>query len=121
MARIFHQNTTLMKLPELPKKRKSKEADITPDITEWLLQNWVNDCVFEIKIRGKKPKPHQAIALRQVLDGQFAFKIPDMGRRNPFDGFVLKKKRVDVLVITVDGRHCNIERLNDGEEFSVVV
>ena len=107
-----------MKLPDLPKKRKSKEADITPDITEWLLNCWPNDCVFEIKTKGKKPKPHQTVALKEVLDGKFKFKIPDMGRRNPFDGIVLNSKRVDVLVITVDGRHCDVERLNDGEEFS---
>ncbi len=100
-------------LPNLPKKRKHKEADITPAIAAWLLEYWPNDCVAEIKIKGQKPKPHQVIALRQVADGNFAYKLPDMGRKNPFDLVVLHK--TDALVITCDGRECTIECLNTAE------
>lgn len=87
-------------LPELPRILKKREAEITPRIVAWLERNYPNTCAFEIKIKGNKEKPHQTIALRQVDAGTFAWKIPDMGRRNPFDGFLLKK--ADALTITYD-------------------
>jgi len=92
------------KLPTLPKKRRHKEADISSDVFNWFLKNYPKSVALEIKIKGNKAKPHQIIALKQVQDGKFYYKFPDMGRRNPFDGIVLKN--TDAFVVTCDGRIC---------------
>jgi len=93
-----------MHLPDLPKKRKHDEADITPDVAEWFLQNYPDDVAIEVKVKGNKTKPHQDLALDQVKQGKFKYKLPDMGRRNPFDIVVLKKAKA--FVVTCDGLSC---------------
>lgn len=91
-------------LPNLPKKRKHKEADITPAVLNWFEKNYPKSVALEIKIKGGRIKEHQKIALRQVQDGIFSYKLPDMGRKNPFDGIVLKN--TDAFLIVCDGRKC---------------
>ncbi len=93
-----------MKLPELPKLRKHKEADITNDVLKWFVKNYDKTVALEIKIKGNTLQPHQRIALNEVASGSFKFKIPDTGRKNPFDGIVLKN--ADAFVVMCDGRDC---------------
>lgn len=91
-------------LPLLPKKRQHKEADITPAVMSWFEKNYPRTVALEIKIKGNKLLPHQTIALKQVEFGTFKFKIPDTGRKLPFDAFVLKN--ADAFVVVCDGRSC---------------
>ena len=98
-------------LPNLPKKRKHKEAEITPLVIKWFMENWDNDCAIEIKVDDGKLKPHQAVALEQVRKGEFSYKLPDTGRRNPFDVVILKNAdsalvrcTENVCTATISGR-----------------
>lgn len=61
-------------------------------------RNWA----LEVKLVGGKLKDHQKKALKQVEDGKFIYKIPDMGQRNPFDYIYLGD--ADAIVCYVDGR-----------------
>lgn len=117
LVKTSAQNTIMM-LPDLPKKKIRLEAKKTPSIGEWLLKNWENDFVAEIKKRGDKLKPHQQTALNKVVNGNFIYKIPDMGRRNPFDLICLKSKKIDVLIIFFEGNKIDILRLNDSKMFN---
>ena len=94
-----------MKLPELPKLRRNKEADVRPLVDKWLCKNYPKSVAYEVKVKGGKIYEHQPIALKQVEDGLFSYKPPDMGRRNPFDGIILKN--ADALLIICDGRLCS--------------
>ena len=105
-----------MDLPDLPKKRKHKEADITPRVMVWFLKNYPEDVAVEVKIKGNKTKPHQDMALNQVHEGKFKHKLPDMGRKNPFDFIVLKKAKA--FVVTCDGLFCHAVGKH-GEEFAI--
>jgi len=89
-------------LPELPRKNKRTEAKVDGLVLAWLKDNWPNSFALEVKIRGGKVLPHQRVALAQVKNGSFAYKIPDMGRQNPFDSFGLIN--ADALLCVVDGR-----------------
>ena len=91
-------------LPNLPKLRKHKEKNITPDVVEWFTRNWKRNFVLEIKTKKGKIKPHQISALKQVEGGNFVYKIPDTGRRNPFD--VIGIKDADPFIIICDNRVC---------------
>jgi hypothetical protein len=93
-----------MNLPELPKKYKRREANIDGKVLDWFLENYDGDVAIEVKIKGNYALEHQEIALSQVNNGKFKFKIPDMGRRNPFDGIVLKK--AEGFLVTCDGKNC---------------
>lgn len=93
-----------MNLPNLPKQYKRKEAKIDSLVLDWFLENYSEDVAVEVKIKGNKVLPHQEVALQQVTDGKFKYKIPDMGRKNPFDGVVLKKAHA--YVVTCDGMNC---------------
>lgn len=99
-----------MNLPDLPKKRKHKEADITPAVIKWFEINYPYTCALEIKVKGGKAKAHQLSALQKVHDGFFAYKIPDMGRKNPFDAFILRKAKA--FVVTCDGSDCEAKEMN---------
>lgn len=103
-------------LPPLPKKRQHKEADITPDIIAWFVANYPRPCAVEVKRAGEHLKPHQLVALRQVASDSFSYKIPDTGRRNPFDFVVLKD--CDAFVVHADGRQCQATNIKDGSVFS---
>ena len=104
-----------MILPELPKKYKRRESYVTPLVMEWFLNNYDGDVAVEVKIKGNKIKPHQEVALKQVYAGRFAFKIPDTGRRNPFDFIVLKKAKP--FTVIVDGRDCIAYTIDMKERF----
>jgi reverse gyrase len=73
----------------LPKKNKRIEADLDTKVAERVRvvhphKNWA----LEVKIEGRersKSSIHQNKALKQVENGKFLYKIPDMGKRNPFD------------------------------------
>lgn len=93
-----------MTLPKLPRVLKKKEADISPCVFKWFEQNYPKSVAIEIKVKGGRTKPHQTIALKQVDAGVFSHKMPDMGRRNPFDGFMLKN--ADAYVVTCDKGIC---------------
>lgn len=93
-----------MNLPDLPKVYKRKEAKIDSLVLDWFVQNWHNSVAIEVKIKGNKILLHQQLALNQVAKGQFSYKIPDMGNRICFDGFVLKD--ADSFLVTCDGHAC---------------
>ena len=93
-----------MNLPELPKLRKHKEADITPSVMAWFIDNYPRDYAVEVKIKGGRIKKHQPVALKQVHEGKFDYKLPDRGARNPFDFIGLKQ--ADALLVICDGRLC---------------
>ena len=105
-----------MKLPELPKKYKRKEADITPFVMDWFLKNHPNSAAIEVKVKGNKLLPHQEIALKTVASGSFGYKIPDMGKRVCYDCFILKK--ADAFVVTCDGLTCEAFNFTNNETFT---
>ena len=94
------------KLPSLPKLRKHKEGDITPGVIKWFTKNWKRNFVLEIKTKTGKIKPHQIAALKQVSNGVFIYKIPDTGRKNPFD--VIGIKDADPFIVICDKRVCKV-------------
>ncbi len=99
-----------MTLPELPKIKKKREANITPDVLRWFRNNYPHSCAIEIKYGKNTLEEHQKTALAQVQAGAFTFKIPDTGRRNPFDGFLLRDAYACVVIC--EGRTCNVECTN---------
>ena len=103
-----------MRLPELPKKRAHKEADITPLVFDWFEKNWKNSAAIEIKVGKNKLKPHQEIALRMVAKSTFSYKIPDMGRVICFDGFLLKN--ADSFIVTCNDGICEGLNLTNNEK-----
>ncbi len=86
--------------PKLPKKVNRTEADLDMRVAMRLARvhpckNWA----LEVKVQGGRMKQHQPVALKQVEDGVFIYKIPDMGRRNPFDFVHLGD--ADAIVCTI--------------------
>lgn len=104
-----------MDLPSLPKKYRRAEAKIDSLVGEWFDKNYHRNWAVEVKIKGGKIKEHQDLALKEVQSGKFWWKIPDMGRRNPFDLFGLKD--ADAFVVTCDGLSCEAVGYN-GQSFS---
>ena len=103
-------------LPDLPKKRKTLEADITPKVIEWFKKNYVYSVALEIKVGKNKLLPHQETALKEVQSGSFAHKLRDTGL-NPFDCFVLKDARAFVVRCDVESKQCKATRIDKREEF----
>lgn len=98
-----------MKLPELPKKYKRTEAKVDTLVAEKLRakhphRNWA----LEVKLKGNKVLPHQKVALKQVENGKFMYKIPDMGQRNPFDIIYLGDADAIVCVVDKKNVHCEV-------------
>lgn len=91
-------------LPDLPKKYDRKESKVDDKVANWFLLNYEEDVTIEVKIKGNKVLEHQENALIKVKEGKFKYKIPDMGKRNPFDYIVLKK--AIPFVVTCDGNKC---------------
>lgn len=106
-----------MNLPDLPRQYKRKEADITPLILQWFLENYPYDVAIEVKMKGRKPLPHQELALNEVKEGRFSYKIPDMGRKNPFDGVVLK--HAHPFVVVCKGMTCEATNLFNDQTFTI--
>jgi hypothetical protein len=102
-----------MELPNLPKKYKRTEAKVDSLVAEKLMKkhphrNWA----LEVKVKGGRLETHQKVALKQVENGTFKpYKIPDMGRQNPFDFFYLGD--ADAIVCVVDGKSVTCE-VNSG-------
>jgi len=107
-----------MTLPDLPRTLKKREADITPHVLAWFKKNYPRSCAIEIKYGKNKLEDHQVTALAQVAKGSFTYKIPDMGRKNPFDGFLLKD--ADAVVVTCEKRTCDVE-VNKTHTFTIKV
>lgn len=100
----------------LPRKNKRIEADLDSRVAERLREkhphrNWA----LEVKIEGNKPLPHQKVALKQVENGKFLYKIPDTGRRNPFDFICLGDADAIVCTIAKNRRdvHCVVNGIYD--------
>ena len=108
-----------MKLPDLPRKNKRIEADITPHVVKWFEENWENSCAIEIKVGKNKVLPHQEVALKKVAKGTFSYKIPDMGNRICYDVFMLKD--ADAFVVRCDKRICSVLNVKNNEEFTIKV
>lgn len=102
-------------MDNLPRKLKKKEADKTPAIMQWFLDNYPEDVAVEVKMKGNKVKLHQNAALNQVKDGKFAYKIRDMGQRNPLDFIVLKKAHP--FKVFVEGNRCVAINKGNNETF----
>ena len=87
----------------LPKKVRRTEANVDSRVADKLRKlhthrNWA----LEVKMKGGRLKDHQVVALKQVENGKFLYKLPDMGRRNPFDYVFLGD--ADAIVCVVDGK-----------------
>lgn len=90
-------------MESLPRKLKKKEALKTPAIMDWFVQNYPHSVAVEVKIKGNKVKPHQNAALEQIVYSKFKYKLPDMGRQNPFDFVVLKEDTHAIIVVYDEG------------------
>ncbi len=62
-------------------------------------RNWL----LEIKVKGNKQLPHQKVAQHQVEQGDFLWKPPDMGAKNPGDYIYLGD--ADYILCTADKRN----------------
>jgi len=89
-------------LPELPKKNKSLERTLDGKVNDWLMANYPNDYLLEVKVKGGKLSPHQKKKLLEVEDGVFSYKFPDGFLRTPCDYVGLKYGIA--LVCVIDGR-----------------
>jgi len=91
----------------LPKKMNKKEADLTLKVVNKLKKyhphrNWA----LEVKYGNNKLEEHQKKALKQVENGKFGYKIPDMGRRNPLDYIFLGD--ADAIVCTISDNNKDV-------------
>jgi hypothetical protein len=101
----------MSEFPSLPKQYDRKESKIDSLVLGWFAENWPRSCAIEVKVTGGKVRGHQALALAKVASGKFCYKIPDMGKKNPFDGFVLKD--ADAFVVTCEGKTCEVVDINN--------
>lgn len=96
-----------------------KEADLDARVAERVRavhkhKNWA----LEVKTAKGKVQSHQAAALRQVEGGAFLYKIPDMGKRNPFDYICLGD--ADAIVCTIQKNlHDVVCVVNEVSEFRI--
>jgi hypothetical protein len=108
-----------MELPDLPKKIKRIEADLDSKVAERVRavhphRNWA----LEVKYGKNKLEPHQRVALKQVENGKFLYKIPDMGRQNPFDFVCLGD--ADAIVCTINENKRDVSCIvNDSYTFNI--
>lgn len=109
----------MSKLPEMPKKIKRTEAKIDSLVIKWFEENWHNSCAVEVKIKGNKLLPHQKVALKQVANGKFSYKIPDMGNKICYDGFVLKN--ADAFIVTCEDRICECVNIKNEKKFKIKI
>lgn len=81
-----------------------READLTPKVVDKLKKFYKHrSFALEVKMKGNKVLPHQKKALKQVEDGKFTYKIPDLGQRNPFD--VIHLGDAEAIVCVIDGKN----------------
>lgn len=99
-------------LPELPKLKKKREANITPLVLSWFRENYPGSAAIEIKATDKMSipasavLPHQRAALMDVCGGKsggLVYKISDEARRQvPFDAFQLQHAGAFVVACFTD-------------------
>ena len=85
-------------LPDLNRKLKKREAEITPRVLDWFRKNYPFSCAIEIKATKKATIPASALLPHQLQsllavqsEAGLTHKISDIGRiRQPFDAFQLK-------------------------------
>lgn len=98
---------------------KQIERDLDKKVADRLSKihrhpNWA----LEVKYANGKLKPHQEAALKQVEDGKFLYKIPDTGKRNPFD--YIRLGDADAIVCTIHKNERDVTcRVNDIYEFNM--
>lgn len=95
-------------MEDLPRKLKKKEASKTPEVMQWFLEHYPYDVAVEVKVGKNAIKEHQEAAFNQIKAGTFKWKIPDMGRRNPFDFVVFKTRAVHPVLVTHITKNCFI-------------
>jgi hypothetical protein len=94
---------------------KRNEAKLDERVLECAIKRFgKKSFALEVKITGGKLKSHQKSALYMVHNEGFGFKIPDMGKRNPFDYFYLPKGTL-ALVGTINPKNgaITIEKVTD--------
>jgi len=94
-----------MKLPDLPRVLKKKEASWTTVFNKWLRDEFKNTCVCEIKhTHGKDYLPfsavknHQLGSLIEAETKTFVYKLPDMGGKQPFDVVSIAKQPAYIVI-----------------------
>ncbi len=103
-------------LPELPKTRKKREADLTPRVLQWFRENHSPSCAIEIKatyglrLAARVLQPHQKAALLDAASGRgIVHKLSDEARRQqPFDAFKLASVPAYVVACFTRNRTCHI-------------
>lgn len=98
-------------LPELKAITDNTEAEVTPKIMEWFLNNRMKSCLIEIKVKGEKPKPHQMATLIKVAQGKFAYKFPDGRSRTPGDAVILINASAYVVTYNPVTRMCDAQQV----------
>lgn len=106
-----------MELPPLPKKYNRKESKVDGLVINWFKENYPFSCAIEVKVGKNKLLPHQELALKEVTNGSFGYKIADSGIRLPFDGFVLKGAHA--FVVTCVGMKCVARNIANDKEFNI--
>ena len=93
-----------MKLPDLPKVLKKREADWTTKVfRHWLEKNGKTG-VYEVKyakgdsLPFSAVLPHQIENLLAVRHKTFVYKVIDMGEKNPFDIFCLTEQPSFIVI-----------------------
>ena len=95
---------------------KRREADLDGKVAEAVRKkhphpNWA----LEVKTATGKVKDHQKKALKQVENGKFLYKIPDMGQRNPFD--YIRLGDADAIVCTIQENERDVKCVVNGGGF----
>ena len=98
-------------LPELRIRRNDLEAEVTPKIMKWFLDNRIKSCMVEVKIKGNKPKRHQMSVLMKVAKGKFAYKFPDGRSRTPADFICLINASAYLVTFDPATRICDAEQI----------
>lgn len=93
-------------MPPLPRVLNKKEARITTNrVAVFVKKNFPNTGIcFEVKIRGRKVKPHQYIALKKAQKEGYYKKFRDDGSKQDFDGIWIPHPTSIVIWIEKDGR-----------------
>lgn len=98
-------------MQELNRVLDKREAKKTPEV----LPMYNYSCAIEVKqtktltLPANSLKPHQYKALMKVKYGVLRHKIPDMGRENPFDAFILAGLPAYVVIIFGDNTIIEID------------
>lgn len=102
----------------LPKKIIRREALVDDQVAAQVDKIMAVPWVLEVKIKGNTLIRHQRSALQQVANGTMKpYKIPDMGKRNPFD-YVGGFKFFTPVVCVVDGKNVECGVYNKSYKFN---